>query len=226
MFDTTDAVGAGTAAGRWQAAQARRAMITRRGLVVAVALGAGGFAAGFAASQWHRDERPTPGTATGETAWSTAGDRVIRSSSADAAHSTDRAPDFRFTDQHGEEHRLSDWRDTVRVVNFWATWCPPCVHEIPMLVDVQESFRAHGVQFIGVAVDDPAGAFAMAKELGMSYPTMADSRRTIDLLHAYGNRAAALPFTAFVDREGTIRDRHVGPLTREQTQAKIRALLP
>ena len=199
-------------------------MITRRGAVIAVALGAGAFAVGFAASRWRRqDESPIPEAATGEAAWN-AGGRVIRSSSADSPPA--RAPDFRFTDQHGEERRFSDWHDTVRVVNFWATWCPPCVHEIPMLISVQESFRAQGVRFIGVAVDDPDAAFAMAKELGMNYPTMADPRRTIDLLHAYGNRSAALPFTAFVDPQGSIRDRHVGALTLEQTRAKIRALLP
>ena len=95
-----------------------------------------------------------------------------------------------------------------------------------MLVSAQESFREHGVQFIGVAVDDPDAAFAMAKELGMTYPTMADSRRTLDLLHAYGNRAAALPFTAFVDSQGRIQDRHVGELTMELTREKIRSLLP
>ena len=198
-------------------------MITRRGLVIGSLLGAGAFAAGFALSQWRGDESPAPRTAAGESAWSAAGDQVIRSSSAEPA---DKAADFRFTDQHGEERRLSDWDGTIRVVNFWATWCPPCIHEIPMLVSVQESFREQGVQLIGVAVDDPDGAFAMAKELGMNYPTMADARRTLDLLHAYGNRAAALPFTAFVDRQGTIRDRHTGALTLEQTQEKIRALLP
>ena len=198
-------------------------MITRRGLVIGVTLGAGAFAAGFAVSRWRRAESPALGEAAGESAWNAAGSQVIRSSSAE---STDEAADFRFTDQHGVERRFSDWDGKVRVVNFWATWCPPCVHEIPMLVSVQESFRARGVQLIGVAVDDPDGAFAMAKELGMNYPTMADSRRTIDLLHAYGNRAAALPFTAFVDAQGSIRDRHTGALTLEQTQEKIRALLP
>ena len=198
-------------------------MITRRGLVIGSVLGVGAFAAGFAVSRWRRSEPPTPGAAAGGAGWNAAGPQVIRSSSAEP---TDKAPDFHFTDQHGTERRLSDWDGSVRVVNFWATWCPPCVHEIPMLVSVQDSFRARGVQLVGVAVDDPDGAFAMAKELGMNYPTMADSRRTIDLLHAYGNRAAALPFTAFVDPEGTIRDRHVGVLTLEQTQEMIRTLLP
>ena len=198
-------------------------MITRRGLIVGAVLGAGAFAAGYAVSRWRRGVPPTPGTSAGGTTWNATGTGVLRSSSAQP---TDTAPDFHFTDQHGKEHRFSDWDGRVRVVNFWATWCPPCVHEIPMLVSVQESFRAHGVQFIGVAVDDPQGAFTMAKELGMNYPTMADSRRTIDLLHAYGNRAAALPFTAFVDTEGSIRDRHTGALTLEQTRETIRTLLP
>ena len=198
-------------------------MITRRGLVIAATLGAGAFAAGFAVSRWRQGRFSAPETTTNESAWDAAGGQVIRSSSAE---SSDNATDFRFTDQHGEERRFSDWDGKARVVNFWATWCPPCVHEIPMLVSAQESFREHGVQFIGVAVDDPDAAFAMAKELGMNYPTMADSRRTLDLLHAYGNRAAALPFTAFVDPQGRIRDRHVGELTMELAREKIRSLLP
>ena len=197
-------------------------MMTRRSLVIAAALGAGAFVTGFAASRWLR-AAPDPGTRTGGIERDAARGQVIEPSSGEPAGG---APDFRFVDQHGKEHRLSDWRGSARVVNFWATWCPPCVHEIPMLVSVQESFRAQGVQLVGVAVDDADAAFAMAKELGMNYPTMADPHRTIDLLHAYGNRAAALPFTAFVDPEGAIRDRHVGALTLEQTRAKIRALLP
>ena len=186
-------------------------MIGRRVLLIGAAFGAGAFAAGFVASMWRRGK--TPAAAGG----------VIRSSSAEPAG---EAPDFAFTDQHGVERRLSDWNGTVRVVNFWATWCPPCVHEIPMLVAVQESYRARGVRIVGVAVDDPDAAFAMAGELGMNYPTMADARRTLDLLNAYGNRAGALPFTAFVDPRGAIRDRHVGELTLEQTREKIEALLP
>ena len=198
-------------------------MISRRGLIIGSVLGAGAFAAGFALSRRQGGESPPPRVVADESARSTAGDQVIRSSSDE---SRDKAADFGFTDQHGEERRFSDWDGMIRVVNFWATWCPPCVHEIPMLVSVQDSFRAQGVQFIGVAVDDPDGAFAMAKELGMNYPTMADARRTLDLLHAYGNRAAALPFTAFVDRQGRIRDRHTGELNLEQTREKIQALLP
>ena len=197
-------------------------MITRRGLITAAALGAGAFAAGFAISRRRRAAAPPPGAVADEAGWNATGGRVIRSSSAD---SPETAPDFHFTDQHGVERRLSDWRGNVRVVNFWGTWCPPCVHEIPVLIAVQDSFRTRGVRIIGVAVDEPDGAFAMAKELGMSYPTMADSRRSIDLLHAYGNRAAALPFTAFIDSEGLIRDRFVGALTLEQARQKILALL-
>ena len=197
-------------------------MITRRGLITAAALGAGAFAAGFAVSRWRRAAAPSAGVAADAAGWNVTGDRVIRSSSAD---SPETAPDFHFTDQHGVEHRLSDWRGSPRVVNFWGTWCPPCVHEIPVLIAMQESFRTRGVRIIGVAVDEPDGAFAMAKELGMNYPTMADSRRSIDLLHAYGNRAAALPFTAFIGSEGLIRERFVGALTLEQAREKILALL-
>ena len=183
-------------------------MIARRTLVIAAALAAGAFAAGFAASRWLR-AAPSPARAEAPSTGLSAGE----------------APDFRFVDQHGVEHRFSDWRSKARVVNFWATWCPPCVHEIPILIAVQESFRARGVRFLGVAANEPAEAFAMAREFGMNYPTMADTRRSVELMHAYGHPSAALPFTVFIDAKDVIRARHVGALTLEQAQEKVRLLL-
>ena len=198
-------------------------MIDRRTAFLVAALGAGGFAAGFMASQLHESESVSPEAAVVSPGLTIA-DRQGRFPSGNAGS---QATDFHFVDQHGEEHRFSEWRGAaVRVVNFWGTWCPPCVHEIPMLIALQESFREDGVQIIGVAVDDPADAFAMAKELGMNYPTMADSRRSLDLLRAFGNRTGALPFTAFVDSEGVIRDHHTGALTAEQARETLQALLP
>ena len=193
----------------------------RRTLVIAAALGAGAFAAGFAASRWLR---AAPASSP-ERASSDPGVRAGEAERSAAGGPAGETPDFRFVDQHGMEHRLSGWRGSARVVNFWATWCPPCVHEIPILIAVQEAFRARGVRFLGVAADDPAGAFAMARELGMNYPTMADLRRTVELMRLYGHPSAALPFTAFIDAEDTIQARHVGALTLEQAQQKIRALL-
>ena len=196
-------------------------MIDRRTLFLVAALGAGGFAAGFVASQLRETESKSP-EAAAIPGLAAAGPDVR----SPAGEPGSQATDFRFVDQHGEEHRFTDWHGAARMVNFWGTWCPPCVHEIPMLIALQESFRADGLQIIGVAVDDSADAFAMAKELGMNYPTMADSRRSIDLLRAYGNRTGALPFTAFVDPEGVIQDRHTGALTLEQSREKLRGLLP
>ena len=196
-------------------------MIDRRTLMLAAALGAGAFAAGFVASQLRETASESPDAmAIPGPAAAAPGD------GSPAGEPGSRAPDFHFVDQHGDEHRFADWSGAARIVNFWGTWCPPCVHEIPMLIALQESLREDGLQIIGIAVDDPADAFAMAKELGMNYPTMADSRRSIDLLRAYGNRTGALPFTAFVDPDGVIRDRHTGALTDEQAREKVRALLP
>ena len=196
--------------------------MNRRTLIVAAALGAGAFAAGFVASRWQGSATPSTDRQSSEAEGTAAASRPGAASSGGPGN---EAPDFGFVDQHGEEHRFSDWQGAARVVNFWGTWCPPCVHEIPILIALQESFSDDGVQFVGVAVDDPDSAFAMAREMGMNYPTMADSRRSLDLLRAYGNRTSALPFTAFVDPDGLIQDRYAGALTEEQAREKIRALL-
>jgi thiol-disulfide isomerase/thioredoxin len=144
---------------------------------------------------------------------------------ARAAAASARRPDFAFPDQHGRLRRLADWDGKVVVVNFWATWCAPCLEEIPILIELQEAYAERGVQFVGVAVDELEPVREYAGRVGLNYPTAQGDAAALDVMRRFGNRKGGLPFTAFVDRRGGIAHRHTGPITRRALAELLDGLL-
>lgn len=134
-------------------------------------------------------------------------------------------PDFQFADQDGVVRRIADWDGQVLVVNFWATWCAPCIEEIPFFVELQRSYAGDGVQFLGIAVDDMENVQAFAEQYALNYPTAAGDESAFEMLKAFGNTFGGLPYTALVDRDGDIVFRHPGAIERSQLEAAIQAFL-
>jgi peroxiredoxin len=133
------------------------------------------------------------------------------------------APDFTLKDIDGKTVRLSDYRGKAVVLNFWATWCPPCKVEMPWLVDLENKYRSQGLQVIGVALDE-AGKDEIAKfarQMNLNYPVLIGDDNTAD---AYGN-VQMLPTTFYINAEGKIVARVVG-LTgeREMEENMVEAL--
>jgi peroxiredoxin len=124
-----------------------------------------------------------------------------------------RALDFTLVNMAGEEVSLSDFEGEVVVVNFWATWCPPCRAEIPDLEAAYQDFRDEGLVVLGVNVQDPVHMIEpFVTEMGMSYPVVMDTTGMV--MKDY--RAPGLPVSLIVDRDGIIKERHVGYLSAEQ----------
>lgn len=117
-----------------------------------------------------------------------------------------------FEDLAGGRRAVGDWRGQVLVVNFWATWCAPCRDEIPEFVRLQDEFRARGVQFIGIAVDQRDAVERFVREFGINYPVLVGSLDAMEVAKAAGNRVGALPFTAIVGRDGQLAKVHLGKL--------------
>jgi len=130
-------------------------------------------------------------------------------------------PDFVLPDVAGREHHVREWDGKVLVINFWATWCPPCLEEIPMFNTLQDELGAGGLQFLGVAIDEPENVRAFAEEHAMRYPTLHGQLEAIDVGKRYGNRLGALPYTVVVSREGIVVHTHAGPLDRATTEALV-----
>jgi len=128
-------------------------------------------------------------------------------------------------DTQGTAQPLRQWRGKVLVVNFWATWCEPCREEMPEFVRAQRELGPQGVQFVGIAVDNPDKVARFAKELDLNYPALIGGYDAVDLSKPLGNRLLALPFTVIVSRDGHIAQTHVGPIKPAQLRSIIAKLL-
>jgi thiol-disulfide isomerase/thioredoxin len=104
----------------------------------------------------------------------------------------------------GGKASLSQWQGKVMVVNFWATWCPPCLKEIPDFVRMQTALEAKGVQFVGVAIDEADKVRQYAKKAGINYPILIGEFDATELGKVLGNKGGALPFTVIFDRGGRV----------------------
>ena len=132
------------------------------------------------------------------------------------------APPFSLRTLDGRSIRLQDFRGKVVVLDFWATWCKPCVASMPHLSQMQQRYAGRGLVVVGVSMDDlgPSDVRRFADDLGVKFRlAMADDR----VLDAYGP-IRALPTTYFIDRRGAVARRVVGYIDLETMESYIREL--
>ena len=134
-------------------------------------------------------------------------------------------PLFKLKDIEGKVRDVKEWDGQVLMVNFWATWCPPCRKEIPAFIEVQEKYKDKGFKIIGIALDEKQAVIDFTDPMGVNYPILLAVEEGIALTKAYGNRLGVLPFTAIVDRKGNIVHRQRTELSFEQVEAMIKPLL-
>jgi peroxiredoxin len=129
------------------------------------------------------------------------------------------APDFELKDINGKMVKLSDFRGKAVVLNFWATWCPPCKTEIPWFEDLQDKYGNQGLAIVGVALDDASDKeiAEFAKDMKMNYPVLIGKEETSDL---YGG-VEALPTTFYIDRSGKIMTSIPGLVDQREIEANI-----
>lgn len=131
-------------------------------------------------------------------------------------------------DLSGKSIRLEDFKGKVVVINFWATWCPPCLEEIPDLIMFQKNNGKKGVQIIGVNYmerADEARLKEFVKAQGINYPIVHDTDEKIEEFAKALGGIYGLPVTVVIDRGGKLVGSHVGGLTAEQLGDFVKSVL-
>ena len=130
-----------------------------------------------------------------------------------SAESGPMAPDFSLQDLSDQNVSLSDFRGKVVLLDFWATWCPPCRMSIPELVKLQDKYRDNGLEIIGISLDDPQDELAKyLKEFKEKYKINYRILRfnTKVMQDYFGMESPAIPTMFVIDRDGKIREKIVG----------------
>jgi peroxiredoxin len=189
----------------------------KRGLwVIVVVAAALGLGAGAGVRYWWLQPEPAPSQGAAPGTDNAAEDKAVTGR---------QRPAFTLPDRHGEPRAIADFAGKVVLLNFWATWCPPCLEEVPALVELQQSLGSKGLQVVGVALDEAEAVRGFAREHGVGYPLLVGSRSAFSLAGEYGNQRGVLPYTVVIDREGTIRATHRGALTRQQARELVQPWL-
>ena len=126
-----------------------------------------------------------------------------------------------FPDPAGHAQPLSNWRGKVVVLNFWATWCAPCREEIPDFVRLREAHAAHGIEFIGLAVDRAPNVGEFLRKTPVNYPILIGDGAALGVARELGNTSGALPYTVVIGRDGRIALQHLGRLPAETLESVL-----
>jgi peroxiredoxin len=130
----------------------------------------------------------------------------------------------RLPDATGTERQLTEWQGKTLVVNFWATWCPPCVDEMPELVELQNDLSSQNVQVLGIGIDSPSNIRQFSEKHQISYPLLVAGMAGTDLSREFGNQAGGLPFTVLIGSDGRVRKTYIGRLDLKKLRADLASL--
>lgn len=135
----------------------------------------------------------------------------------------DKAPAFTLKDLNGKTVRLSDFKGKVILLNFWATWCPPCRAEIPELIKWQKEYEDQGLQIIGITYPptNRAKVRRFVRQNEINYPILFGSKKTKELFTS----AETMPFSVVIDTEGNIKEQIEGVIFDDEFDEKIKPLI-
>ncbi|AFL73128.1 TlpA family protein disulfide reductase [Thiocystis violascens] len=134
-------------------------------------------------------------------------------------------PDFRLPDLNGHLVASNAWAGKVLVLNYWASWCPPCVRELPLFIRLQNDLHESGVQFVGIAVDRVEDVKRFVADDPINYPLLIADADAVALAKRLGNRVEGLPFTVIFDRRGRRVFSRIGEVTANELEARLAALV-
>jgi thiol-disulfide isomerase/thioredoxin len=134
-----------------------------------------------------------------------------------AAPAVATLPDFSLANLAGDQQSIQSWPGKPLLINFWATWCAPCLREIPMLKDLQS--ERPDLQVVGIAIDKREPVVKFADDIEFNYPILQGEREAWAAVAQLGVNIFALPFTIFTGADGSILGVHAGELHAEHLAA-------
>ena len=126
-----------------------------------------------------------------------------------------------WPDAQGIQQKLSKWENKPLIVNFWATWCAPCVQEMPELSALQTELVAKDIQLIGIGIDSATNIAEFSSKYKISYPLYVAGIAGTELSRSFGNQAGGLPFTVLIGRDGKVKKTYLGRLKMQELRADL-----
>jgi len=121
-------------------------------------------------------------------------------------------PFFSLPDLEGVEHSISEWDGKLLLINFWASWCPPCIKEMPALDEIRQLYMADGFEILGVAIEPAEDVATYLARSPVSYPVVHGEIAADRIARDYGNSIGSIPFSALINRNGQIIERYHGEI--------------
>ena len=128
---------------------------------------------------------------------------------------------FLLPDLEGKEQDLNQWQGQVLLVNFWATWCPPCREEIPVFLSLRNKFKSAGFEVVGVSVDSVKKVKEYRDSMQFDYPLLVGEEKGMSMMMKLGSPSGGLPFSILYDRSGNVVHSKSGPFDEQELQALI-----
>jgi thiol-disulfide isomerase/thioredoxin len=130
-----------------------------------------------------------------------------------------------FDDANGHAQPMAQWKDRWLVLNFWATWCAPCVEEMPVLQQVARDYGGRGVVVVGLGIDSAGAIHQFRNRLGLELPLLVAGANGSELARALGNPSGALPYTVLISPRGTVVQARLGLIKPELLRSWLDANL-
>ncbi len=124
----------------------------------------------------------------------------------------------------GQPVSMAPYAKQVLVINFWASWCPPCVSEIPELNRLYPELKAKNIELLGIAIDSPSNIREFLQKHAIDYPIVAGGLGGSTLANELGNVGGALPFTVLLRTDGSVAWKKLGTIKPEELQAAVNSL--
>ncbi|KJV05522.1 hypothetical protein VZ94_17595 [Methylocucumis oryzae] len=132
---------------------------------------------------------------------------------------------FSLPDLTGQMQNSQQWQGKIRLINFWATWCPPCRQEIPELNRLQQAQSEKNLVVLGIAIDNESDVAAFIKTSAITYPVLLAPNQGMALSQQMGNLLGVIPFSVLVDEQNIMRHVWTGEVTQHDVEQELQALM-